>query len=152
MGFQQGLSGLNASSKSLDVIGNNIANANTVGAKTARAEFADVYANALGGSATTIGLGVSVAAVAQQFTQGTITATDNPLDVAINGNGFFEVKSPAGAVQLHAQRPVQDRYATASSSTTRASSLMGYRPTRPAPSSPARPARCRCRPAASRRR
>ena len=44
MGFQQGLSGLNASSKSLEVIGNNIANANTVGAKAARAEFADVYA------------------------------------------------------------------------------------------------------------
>ncbi len=98
MGFQQGLSGLNASSKSLEVIGNNIANANTVGAKSARAEFADVYANALGGSANNVGIGVSVAAVAQQFTQGTITATDNPLDVAINGNGFFEVKSPAGAV------------------------------------------------------
>jgi flagellar hook protein FlgE len=98
MGFQQGLSGLNASSKSLEVIGNNIANASTVGAKTARAEFADVYANALGGSANNVGLGVSVAAVAQQFTQGTITATDNPLDIAINGNGFFEVKSPAGAV------------------------------------------------------
>ncbi len=91
MGFQQGLSGLNASSKSLDVIGNNIANANTVGAKAARTEFADVYANALGGSNET-GIGVSVAAVAQQFSQGNITTTDNPLDVAINGNGFFEVQ------------------------------------------------------------
>ena len=90
MGFQQGLSGLNASSKSLDVIGNNIANANTVGAKTSRTEFADVYANAIGGS-NAVGIGVSVADVAQQFTQGNITATDNPLDVAINGNGFFEV-------------------------------------------------------------
>ncbi len=98
MGFQQGLSGLNASSKSLEVIGNNIANANTVGAKTARAEFADVYANAIGGTSNAIGIGVKVAAVAQQFTQGTITATDNPLDIAINGNGFFEVKSPDGAV------------------------------------------------------
>ena len=98
MGFQQGLSGLNASSKSLEIIGNNIANANTVGAKTSRAEFADVYANALGGSASVVGIGVSVAAVAQQFTQGTITATDNPLDIAINGSGFFEVKSAAGAV------------------------------------------------------
>jgi flagellar hook protein FlgE len=98
MGFQQGLSGLNASSKSLEVIGNNIANANTVGAKSSRAEFADVYANALGGSSNVVGIGVSVAAVAQQFTQGTITATGNPLDVAINGSGFFEVKSPAGAM------------------------------------------------------
>ena len=97
MGFQQGLSGLNASSKSLEVIGNNIANANTVGAKAARAEFADVYANALGGATNVVGLGVSVAAVAQQFTQGSITTTDNALDVAINGNGFFEV-SKNGAI------------------------------------------------------
>jgi flagellar hook protein FlgE len=90
MGFQQGLSGLNASSKSLEVIGNNIANANTVGAKASRAEFADVYANAIGGS-NAVGIGVTVADVAQQFTQGNISATDNPLDIAINGNGFFEV-------------------------------------------------------------
>src|ERR687890_626012 len=66
MGFQQGLSGLNASSKSLEVIGNNIANANTVGAKASRAEFADVYANAIGGS-NAVGIGVTVADVAQQF-------------------------------------------------------------------------------------
>jgi flagellar hook protein FlgE len=90
MGFQQGLSGLNASSKSLEVIGNNIANANTVGAKSSRAEFADVYANAIGGS-NAVGIGVGVAAVAQQFAQGNITTTDSPLDLAINGNGFFEV-------------------------------------------------------------
>src|SRR3954454_21479345 len=90
MGFQQGLSGLNASSKSLEVIGNNIANASTVGAKVSRAEFADVYANAIGGS-NAVGIGVTVADVAQQFTQGNISATDNPLDIAINGNGFFEV-------------------------------------------------------------
>jgi flagellar hook protein FlgE len=96
MGFQQGLSGLNASSKSLEVIGNNIANANTVGAKSARAEFADVYANAIGGS-NAVGIGVTVADVAQQFTQGNISTTDNPLDIAINGNGFFEV-SKGGTV------------------------------------------------------
>jgi flagellar hook protein FlgE len=98
MGFQQGLSGLAASSASLDVIGNNIANANTVGAKAARAEFADLYANAIGGTSNAIGIGVKVAAVAQQFTQGTITSTDNPLDVAINGSGFFEVSDKSGAV------------------------------------------------------
>ena len=98
MGFQQGLSGLNASSKSLEVIGNNIANANTYGAKSSRAEFADVYANAIGGTRNAIGIGVSVAAVAQQFTQGNITGTDNPLDVAINGGGFFQVHDPSGAM------------------------------------------------------
>jgi flagellar hook protein FlgE len=92
MSFQQGLSGLNASSKNLEVIGNNVANANTVGAKTSRAEFADMYASALNGAGTTtIGIGVNLAAVTQQFTQGNITTTENPLDLAINGNGFFEV-------------------------------------------------------------
>ncbi len=98
MGFQQGLSGLNASSKSLDVIGNNIANANTYGAKVARAEFADVYANAVSGTSNTIGIGTTLATVAQQFTQGNVTTTDNPLDVAINGNGFFQVKDPSGSI------------------------------------------------------
>jgi len=98
MGFQQGLSGLNASSKNLEVIGNNIANANTYGAKASRTEFADVYANAIGGTRNAIGIGVSVAAVAQQFTQGNITGTDNPLDIAINGGGFFQVRDPSGAM------------------------------------------------------
>lgn len=92
MGFQQGLSGLNASSKNLDVIGNNVANAGTFGAKASRAEFADMYAAAMNGAGTTnIGIGVNLAAVAQQFTQGNITTTENPLDLAINGSGFFQV-------------------------------------------------------------
>ena len=98
MGFQQGLSGLNASSKSLEVIGNNIANANTYGAKVSRAEFADVYANAIGGTSNAIGIGTTIGAVAQQFTQGNITSTENPLDVAINGGGFFELKNTSGAI------------------------------------------------------
>jgi flagellar hook protein FlgE len=92
MGFQQGLSGLNSTAKSLEVIGNNIANANTFGAKVARAEFADVYAAALNGSgASQVGIGVQLANVAQQFTQGNITTTENSLDLAINGAGFFQV-------------------------------------------------------------
>lgn len=95
MSFQQGISGLNAASRSLEVIGNNIANANTVGAKSSRAEFADVYANAmLHTSSLTPGMGVRVAAVTQQFGQGSLRTTENALDVAINGNGFFQVKSP----------------------------------------------------------
>jgi len=95
MSFQQGISGLSAASRSLDVIGNNIANAETVGSKAARAEFADVYANAalhqLDGST---GMGVRVAAVTQQFGQGSIRTTNNPMDVAINGRGFFQVVRP----------------------------------------------------------
>lgn len=92
MSFQQGLSGLNASSKNLEVIGNNIANSATFGAKSARAEFADVYANAMNGAgANSIGIGVNLASVAQQFTQGNITTTENPMDLAVNGAGFFQV-------------------------------------------------------------
>ncbi|MEO6276687.1 flagellar hook protein FlgE [Roseateles sp.] len=92
MSFQQGLSGLNAASKNLDVIGNNIANSGTYGAKSSRAEFSDVYAAALNGAgANQIGIGVSLQAVAQQFTQGNISTTENPMDLAINGGGFFQV-------------------------------------------------------------
>ena len=92
MTFATGLSGLNTSSADIDVIGNNIANAMTVGFKASNAQFADVYANSLsGGGSGTIGLGSKVADVAQLFTQGNITATSNPLDVAINGKGFFRM-------------------------------------------------------------
>ncbi|HEU4621223.1 MAG TPA: flagellar hook protein FlgE [Burkholderiaceae bacterium] len=94
MSFQQGLSGLSAATRNLDVIGNNVANANTVGAKISRAEFSDVYANSLafGGNVQT-GIGVNVASIAQQFTQGQLTTTNNPLDVAVNGNGFFRMSA-----------------------------------------------------------
>ena len=101
MSFQQGLSGLNAASKNLEVIGNNVANANTYGEKSSRAEFADMYAAAMtgaSGSSTAAGIGVYVADVAQQFTQGNITPTGNPLDLAINGNGFFQVQNAANQV------------------------------------------------------
>lgn len=99
MSFQQGLSGLNAASKSLEAIGNNVANTNTVGFKGAQAEFADVFASSLnGGSATQIGIGTQLVQVAQQFTQGNITSTTNPLDIAVNGNGFFRVSSTGGSI------------------------------------------------------
>lgn len=94
MSFQQGLSGLNAASKSLDTIGNNVANANTVGFKQSRAEFADMYANSLSGAGTSqVGIGVKVAAVQREFSQGNISSTNNPLDMAINGNGFYRLSN-----------------------------------------------------------
>jgi flagellar hook protein FlgE len=97
MSFQTGLSGLNASSKNLDVIGNNIANANTVGMKYSRAEFADLVASSLGtGGSGGAGIGVAVATVAQQFSQGNINITGNSLDVAINGGGFFQITKTDG--------------------------------------------------------
>jgi flagellar hook protein FlgE len=92
MGFEQGLSGLNAASKSLDVIGNNVANSSTVGFKESQAQFADVYASSMAGSSGgQAGIGVRVATVAQQFTQGNITTTNNSLDMAISGSGFFRM-------------------------------------------------------------
>jgi len=98
MAFQHGLSGLNASSKNLDVIGHNIANANTTGFKASRAEFAEMVAASMGaGGGNNYGIGVEVAAVAQQFSQGNVTVTGNNLDVAINGNGFFKVQQSDGS-------------------------------------------------------
>ncbi len=98
MGFQQGLSGLNASAKNLDVIGHNIANANTTGFKASRTEFAAMIASAIGAaSGTNSGIGVEVSAIAQQFNQGNLTVTGNSLDVAINGNGFFTLQMPDGS-------------------------------------------------------
>jgi flagellar hook protein FlgE len=99
MNFQSGLSGLNATSKNLDVIGNNVANSGTYGAKSSRAEFGDLYANAMNGAGTgNVGIGVTVQTVSQQFTQGSITTTENPLDLALNGAGFFQVKDTAGSL------------------------------------------------------
>jgi len=97
MAFTTALSGLNAASNNLAVTGNNIANANTTGFKKSRSEFVDVYASSLGGvGKTTPGAGVRVANVAQQFQQGNLQFTENSLDLAISGEGFFTLaKSPA---------------------------------------------------------
>ncbi|WER49786.1 flagellar hook protein FlgE [Cupriavidus sp. WKF15] len=93
MGFGQGVSGLNAAASNLDVIGNNIANANTVGYKQSSAQFADVYAG------TKIGLGTRVNSVVQSFNQGNIEATGRSLDVAItSGSGFFRLTNSDGSV------------------------------------------------------
>ncbi|BAO82617.1 flagellar hook protein FlgE [Serpentinimonas maccroryi] len=98
MSFQTGLSGLNAAARNLQVIGHNIANANTTGMKASRAEFAEVYAAALGATGgASAGMGVQVAAIAQLFTQGNLKITGNQLDLAINGAGFFQVNAPDGS-------------------------------------------------------
>ena len=93
MAFQQGLSGLNTSARALDVISNNISNAATVGFKGGQAQFSNVYAAALGvGGGSQIGIGASMSAVQQQFSQGNISNSNSPLDVAINGSGFFRLQ------------------------------------------------------------
>jgi len=97
MPFAIALSGLNAASSDLEVTANNVANVNTNGFKMSRAQFAEVFAvgtQSVGSSAA--GSGVRLSAVSQQFTQGNIDFTDNALDLAIGGEGFF-VLSDNGA-------------------------------------------------------
>jgi flagellar hook protein FlgE len=108
MPFRLALSGLNAASTDLTVTANNVANVSTAGFKGSRAEFADLFATSQGGvSSTAIGNGVRVSNVSQQFTQGNIDFTDNSLDLAISGQGFFilsdqgaQAYSRAGAFQV----------------------------------------------------
>jgi flagellar hook protein FlgE len=97
--FNIALSGLTAASTGLDVVSNNIANADTVGFKSSRAEFADVYAaGSVNLNQTSVGEGVRVSATAQQFTQGDISTTSANLDLAISGDGFFTLKDNSGTV------------------------------------------------------
>ena len=108
MPFDIALTGLNAAQNDLQVISNNIANSETTGFKRSRAEFADLYASSeFGTSSNAIGQGVQVAAITQQFTDGDVTFTENSLDLAITGGGFFvlsdggsQVFSRAGAFQV----------------------------------------------------
>jgi flagellar hook protein FlgE len=108
MPFRLALSGLNAAQSDLTVTANNIANVATTGFKGSRAEFADLFASSQQGvSATAIGNGVRVANVSQQFTQGNIDFTDNSLDLAMSGQGFFVINdngalsyTRAGAFQV----------------------------------------------------
>jgi len=99
MSFDLALSGLNAATADLNVTSNNIANVATTGFKQSRAEFADIYAQtSTGVSKIAVGNGVRVASVSQQFSQVNVTATQNNLDLALNGSGFFIV-SDNGALK-----------------------------------------------------
>jgi flagellar hook protein FlgE len=92
MAFSQAVSGLNAAATNLDVIGNNIANSATYGFKSGSASFADMFAG------SKVGLGVKVAGITQDFSDGTTTNTGRGLDVAISQNGFFRMLDSNGAV------------------------------------------------------
>jgi flagellar hook protein FlgE len=108
MSFNIALSGLNAAQKDLDVTSNNIANVNTTGFKESRAEFVDVYAASLLSSGKTkVGDGVLTADVAQQFSQGSIQFTNNALDLAITGNGFFATVPELGSLETSYTRAGQ---------------------------------------------
>lgn len=92
MSFSQAVSGLGAASSNLDVIGNNIANSATAGFKSSTIAFADMFAG------SNVGMGTKVAAVIQNFNDGTTTSTSRGLDVALSGNGFFRLTDASGGV------------------------------------------------------
>jgi len=103
MSFNVALSGIQAATSELSIVGNNVANASTHGFKNSKAVFADVYAaTALGTGSTPIGNGVNLAEVAQQFSQGTLATTANNLHLGIKGNGFFVLKEAGTQVYSRA--------------------------------------------------
>ncbi len=92
------VSGLNANQTYLGIIGNNIANSNTIGFKSSNPIFQNLVSQTLSGvSSSQEGLGTSVYSIQQQFGQGSMETTSNPLDMAVDGNGFFIVRSPNGS-------------------------------------------------------
>jgi flagellar hook protein FlgE len=93
------LSGVQAAQTDIDTIGNNIANVSTAGFKGSSADFSDIYASSLigaAGASSNPGQGVNTTSISQLFTEGTINQTGDPLNVAINGSGFFQVESTSG--------------------------------------------------------
>ncbi|GAA5213874.1 flagellar hook protein FlgE [Corallincola platygyrae] len=105
MSFNIALSGINAAQKDIDVTANNIANVNTFGFKESRAEFADVYSSSVfSNSRTTVGQGVTTADVAQQFSQGSFLFSNNSLDLAIDGSGFFATSANAEDLDVNLTR------------------------------------------------
>ncbi|MDH5435635.1 MAG: flagellar hook protein FlgE [Gammaproteobacteria bacterium] len=102
MPFRIALSGINSFSTSLRSTGNNIANAGSTGFKQSRTEFSDIYASSTGN-------GVKVAAVENQFTQGNIVFTNNTLDMAVNGQGFFRLEDNGATIFSRAGNFRQDQ-------------------------------------------
>lgn len=125
MGFTTGLSGVKAANTDLQVTGNNIANASTIGFKASRTEFGDAYTNSmLGMGRDPIGSGVRVNAVAQKFNQGNISNTDSALDLAVDGQGFFVLKQSGDTMYSRAGMFSLDREGFVVSNT--GARLQGY--------------------------
>lgn len=118
MGFSQALSGLNSAASKLDVVGNNIANSQTVGFKSSGAQFADVYAGS-------VGLGTRVSAVLQNFNEGNIESTNRNLDLAIAGQGFYRFQQGGGEV-LYSRNGQLSLNAAGDLVNAQGAKLMGY--------------------------
>ena len=104
--FYASLSGLSSNANALGVIGNNLANLNTIGFKSSTASFQDLFNAALGGSGTQgngdpmqIGLGASLGSVSQDFSQGSPQASGTVTSMALQGSGFFTLQTAAGAAE-----------------------------------------------------
>ena len=97
--FNTALSGLNANTTAIDVVGNNLANLNTTGYKAETLSFHDLVTQSIGGlsGSTQVGFGVGVPITVHNFTQGATQSAGGPLDGAIQGDGFFIVNTPSGA-------------------------------------------------------
>jgi flagellar hook protein FlgE len=100
-----GVSGLNTNSQAMSVIGNNLANTNTVGFKGSRTVFADLLSSSINGSggSSQVGRGVGMSKVDQIFSQGTFESTESNLDVAIEGEGFFILKEPGNETPFYSR-------------------------------------------------
>jgi len=102
MSFFTALTGLNAATAQLGVTSNNIANAGTIGFKRSRTDFGDIFATSpLQKATSTIGQGVSLKRVTQEFSQGNVSFSSNTLDLAITGDGFFPLKSADGFQDIY---------------------------------------------------
>lgn len=110
MSFNIAISGIHAANKRLEVAGNNIANAGTIGFKSSRAQFAALYSAAhLGSGQHAVGDGVRLARVQQNFNQGdSVTTAGNPLDMRIQGNGFFVVSDRGSLAYTRAGAFIKD--------------------------------------------
>ena len=101
MSFYTSLTGLNAATAMLGVTSNNISNVGTTGFKRSRADFGDIFATSpLQKASSTVGQGVSLKQVSQEFSQGNISFSSNALDLAITGDGFFPMRSADGLQEL----------------------------------------------------
>ena len=101
MSFYTSLTGLNAATAMLGVTSNNISNVGTTGFKRSRADFGDIFATSpLQKASSTVGQGVSLKQVSQEFGQGNISFSSNALDLAVTGDGFFPLRSADGLQEV----------------------------------------------------
>ena len=101
MSFYTSLTGLNAATAMLGVTSNNISNVGTTGFKRSRADFGDIFATSpLQKASSTVGQGVSLKQVSQEFSQGNISFSSNALDLAVTGDGFFPMRSADGLQEV----------------------------------------------------